>query len=103
MRATEILEQLLSRAGEDPEFRSRLLSEPEATLKDEYGFAVPDGMKLKVIEDSKTTAHLVLPPNPQLTMDEMRAVSGGIGAVDDNSAGGNSSDTDWQNHPIFHD
>ena len=36
-------------------------------------------------------------------MDEMRAVSGGIGAVDDNSAGSNSSDTDWQNHPIFHD
>ena len=103
MRATEILEQLLSRACEDPDFRTRLLAEPEATLKEEYGFAVPDGIKLKVIEDSKTTAHLVLPPNPQLTMDEMRAVSGGIGGVDDLSAGSNSGDTDWQNHPIFHD
>lgn len=103
MRATEILEQLLSRAGEDPDFRIRFLAEPEATLKEEYGFAVPDGMKLKVIEDSKTTAHLVLPPNPQLTMDEMRAVSGGIGGVDDLSAASNSGDTDWQNHPIFHD
>ena len=102
MRAAEILELLLSRAGEDPDFRARLLSKPEATLKEEYGFAVPDGMKLKVIEDSRTTSHLVLPPNPQLSLDEMRAVSGGIGAVD-TSASNTSGDTDWQNHPIFRD
>ncbi|MCY3623095.1 MAG: NHLP leader peptide family RiPP precursor [Gammaproteobacteria bacterium] len=102
MRAAEILELLLSRAGEDPDFRARLLTEPEATLKEEYGFAVPDGMKLKVIEDSRTTSHLVLPPNPQLSLDEMRAVSGGIGAVD-TSTGSTSGDTDWQNHPIFRD
>lgn len=102
MRAAEILEQLLSRAGEDPDFRARLLSEPEATLKQEYGFAVPDGMKLKVIEDSRNMSHLVLPPNPQLSLDEMRTVSGGIGAPD-NSTGSGSRDTDWQNHPIFHD
>lgn len=102
MRAAEILELLLSRAGEDPDFRARLLSEPEATLKEEYGFAVPGGMKLKVIEDSRTMSHLVLPPNPQLSLDEMRAVSGGIGAVD-TSTGSTSGDTDWQNHPIFRD
>lgn len=101
MQAAEILEQLLSRAGEDPDFRARLLSEPEATLQQEYGFAVPDGMRLKVIEDSRNTSHLVLPPNPQLSLDEMRAVSGGIGAVDNTGSG--SRDTDWQNHPIFHD
>ena len=92
---------MLSRAGEDPDFRARLLSEPEATLKQEYGFAVPDGMRLKVIEDSRTTSHLVLPPNPQLSLDEMRTVSGGIGTVDNTGSG--SRDTDWQNHPIFHD
>lgn len=102
MRAAEILELLLSRAGEDPDFRARLLTEPEATLKEEYGFAVPDGMKLRVIEDSRTTSHLVLPPNPQLSLDEMRAVSGGIGTVD-TSTGSTSGDTDWQNHPIFRD
>lgn len=102
MTAAEILEQLLSRAGEDQDFRARLLSEPEATLKQEYGFAVPDGMQLKVIEDSRTTSHLVLPPNPQLSMEEMRAVSGGIGTVEE-ATGNNSTDTDWQNHPIFHD
>lgn len=92
---------MLSRAGEDPDFRARLLSEPEATLKQEYGFAVPDGMRLKVIEDSRTTSHLALPPNPQLSLDEMRTVSGGIGTVDNTGSG--SRDTDWQNHPIFHD
>lgn len=102
MRAAEILELLLSRAGEDPDFRARLLSEPEATLKQEYGFAVPDGMKLKVIEDSRDTSHLLLPPNPQLSLDEMHTVSGGIGALD-TSTGSGPRDTDWQNHPIFHD
>ena len=103
MKATEMLEQLLSRACEDPDFRARLLADPEGTLKDEYGFKVPDGMVLKVIEDSRSTSHLVLPPNPQLSTEEMRAISGGVGNVDDNNVDTGGSDTDYTQHPIFHD
>jgi len=55
-----MLEHLLSRAGEDEEFRARLLSDPETTLKDEYGFTVPEGMVLKVVEDSRSTSNLGL-------------------------------------------
>lgn len=103
MKATEMLEQLLSRAGEDPDFRARLLADPEGTLKDEYGFKVPEGMELKVIEDSRSTSHLVLPPDPQLSMEEMRLISGGVGSVDDSSGGTRGGDTDYTQHPIFHD
>ncbi len=102
VKATEMLEQLLSRAGEDPDFRTRLLADPEGTLKDEYGFKVPEGMELKVIEDSRSTSHLVLPPNPQLSTAEMRAISGGVGNVDNNEGTG-GGDTDYTQHPIFHD
>jgi len=73
-------------------------------LKSEYGFAVPKGVELKVIEDTRSTSHLVLPPNPQLSVEEMRVVSGGIGGADEgleNPSG--STDSDWQDHPIFHD
>ncbi|MDE0421692.1 MAG: NHLP leader peptide family RiPP precursor [Gammaproteobacteria bacterium] len=103
MKATEMLEHLLSRAGEDQDFRARLLSDPEATLKDEYGFKVPEGMVLKVVEDSRSTSHLVLPPDPQLSMEEMRVISGGIGNPDDANEGTGGGDTDYTQHPIFHD
>lgn len=103
MKATDMLEHLLSRAGEDPDFRTRLLSDPEATLRDEYGFKVPEGMALKVVEDSRSTSHLVLPPNPQLSIEEMRAISGGIGSPDEPAQGSGAGDTDYTQHPIFHD
>ena len=75
--ATEMKEQILSRADEDGEFRARLIADPKAAIASEVGTAVPDGFDIVVHEDSATTAHLVLPPSPKLTEAELETAAGG--------------------------
>ena len=76
--ATEMRTRILTRATEDGEFRSRLLAAPRAAIQAETGATIPEGFKVLVHEDSATTAHLVLPPSPELTEAEMEAIAGGV-------------------------
>ncbi len=75
--ATEMKYRILSRAEEDGEFRALLIADPKAAIASEVGTAIPDGFDIVVHEDSATTAHLVLPPSPELTEAELEAVAGG--------------------------
>ena len=75
--ATEMKTKILSKAAEDGEFRTRLLTDPKATISAETGVTIPEGFNVAVHEDSATTAHLVLPPSAQLTEAEMELVAGG--------------------------
>jgi hypothetical protein len=75
--ANEMKAQILSRADEDGAFRSLLMTDPRAAVADETGLTVPDGFKLVVHEDSATTAHLVLPPSPELTEADLALAAGG--------------------------
>ena len=75
--ATELKAKVLSKAAEDGDFRARLIADPKAAIASEVGTTVPDGFDVVVHEDSATTAHLVLPPSPQLTEADLAAVSGG--------------------------
>ena len=75
--ATELKAQILTRAAEDGGFRARLIADPKAAISAETGAAIPDGFAVVVHEDSATTAHLVLPPSPELTEAEMESVVGG--------------------------
>ena len=77
--ATELRDQVLSRAEEDSDFRARLIADPKAAIASEIGATIPDGFDVAVHEDSATTAHLVLPPSPRLTDAELAQVSGGNG------------------------
>ena len=77
--ATELKDRILSRAAEDDNFRAHLIADPRAAIASEVGTAIPDGFDVVVHEDSATTAHLVLPPSPQLSEAELEAVAGGIG------------------------
>ena len=74
--AAELKAQILSKAEEDGEFRARLIADPKAAISSEMGVAMPDGFDVAVHEDSATTAHLVLPPSPQLSEAELAQVSG---------------------------
>ena len=85
--ATEMRDKILSRADEDSEFRAALIADPRAAIAAEIGQPIPDGFDLVVHEDSATTAHLVLPPSPQLTEAEMTAVSGGASWIPTITAG----------------
>ena len=52
--------RVISRTLKDRKFKARLLADPAATLK-EAGVAVPDGVAVKVHENSEREVHLVLP------------------------------------------
>ena len=76
MTATELKTQILTKAAEDDDFRTRLLTDPKAAISAETGVTIPQGATV-VHEDSTTTAHLVLPPSPALTEAELEKVAGG--------------------------
>ena len=75
--ATELKTQILTKAAADGEFRTRLLTDPRAAVSAETGVTVPEVFNVVVHEDSATTAHLVLPPSPELTEVELEMVAGG--------------------------
>ena len=75
--ATELRNQILSKAAEDNDFRALLIADPKAAIASEVGTDVPEGFDVVVHEDSATTAHLVLPPSPALTDAELEMLSGG--------------------------
>ena len=75
--ATELKTKILTKAAEDGEFRTRLLTDPRTAISAETGVTIPEGFDVAVHEDSGTTAHLVLPPSPKLTEAEMELVAGG--------------------------
>ena len=85
--ATELKTKILSKAAEDGEFRARLLTDPRVAISAETGVTIPEGFDVAVHEDSATTAHLVLPPSPQLTEAEMEAVAGAANWIPTVTAG----------------
>ena len=77
MSASEIRLRLVKKASSDPEFRAQLISDPKAAIKDELEMAFPPNFTIKVHEDGRDTAHLVLAPPAELAESEMAMASGG--------------------------
>jgi hypothetical protein len=69
---------VMAQAASDPVFRMRLMADPVATMK-AAGMAIPDGVMVKVVENTDTLVHLVLPSvgTNELTDQELDAVAGG--------------------------
>jgi hypothetical protein len=55
--------KIVARAWRDPAFKAKLVADPHAVLKD-AGVPIPAGMTVKVVENSASLFHLVLPPKP---------------------------------------
>jgi hypothetical protein len=53
--------KVINRVMKDPEFRRRLVANPQATLEKEYKLILPAGVTLKVHEESDTLRHIVVP------------------------------------------
>ena len=79
--ATELKTQILTKAAEDGKFRARLLTDPRAAISAETGVTIPEGFDVAVHEDSATTAHLVLPPSPELTEADLAMAAGGLSVM----------------------
>ena len=59
------------KAAEDEDFRARLVADPRAAVEHETGLRFPDGFRIHVHEESATDAHMVLPPRPELSREQL--------------------------------
>ncbi|WP_438433855.1 NHLP leader peptide family RiPP precursor [Gorillibacterium sp. sgz500922] len=60
--------QVIQRAWKDPDFKTKLLSDPKAAIQEALGISLPGHLKLKAVEESADEMVLVLPPSPAAVM-----------------------------------
>ena len=70
--------KIIAKAWRDPSFKARLIADPQGTLK-QAGVSLPAGLTVKVVENTDTHMHFVLPPKPtgQLSDEALDAAAGG--------------------------
>ena len=61
---------LVSRAGEDSDFRQRLLAKPKETIEKEFGVTLAEDHEIQVHEETSSETHVVLPPPSKLSKAE---------------------------------
>jgi Nitrile hydratase, alpha chain len=75
------ISKVIARAWADSAYKATLLKDPHTALA-EAGVKIPSGTKVKAVEDTADTKHLVLPVAPpnaaELSDKELEKVSGGI-------------------------
>jgi hypothetical protein len=71
---------IIARALKDEGFARELRADPKAVLEREVG-ELPEGIEIKVVEETPDTLYLVLPARPsprrQLSEEELERVAGG--------------------------
>jgi hypothetical protein len=55
--------QIVARAWADPQFKARLMADPQAVLR-EHGIEPAAGVEVRVVEDIPGVQHLILPASP---------------------------------------
>ena len=77
------IQKVIARAWTDADYKAKLVDDPAAALA-EAGVEVPAGTKMKVVENTADTQHLVLPVAPvetgDVSMDELEKIAGGTDA-----------------------
>lgn len=78
----QVKTHIAMKAAEDDDFRAKLIADPQATVEAEIGLRFPDGYRIHVHEESATDGHMVLPPKPELSKEQLDRIAGGI-SIDD--------------------
>ncbi len=79
MRSGEhMLQQIVEKSALDADFRQQLLSDPKSTISKELDISIPESMTIKVHESDMQTVHLALPPDPNITEEQLEAISAGL-------------------------
>lgn len=80
---TEIMQRLIGRSLEDEAFRQGLLEDPRSAVEQELGTRLPEGVEVRVVEETADTIYLVLPSasplgdSGELSEQELEVVAGG--------------------------
>ena len=80
-KAIEAAGFLETRAGEDSEFRARLLASPKVAIEQEFGVTLPADHEIHVHEESYKATHLVLPPPGKLSREEREEARTGAASL----------------------
>jgi hypothetical protein len=84
----EIERTLVQRSLEDESLGQKLLDDPRGTVEQELGTQLPEGIEVRVVEESAQSIYLVLPSasplgeSGELSERELGAVAGGEGSWD---------------------
>jgi hypothetical protein len=68
------IERVVARTWIDEEFKRKLLSDPATTLMAE-GVRIPQGVEVRIVEDTENVHHVVLPmkpPSKELSEDQFK-------------------------------
>ncbi|NCC36243.1 MAG: NHLP leader peptide family natural product precursor [Chloroflexia bacterium] len=74
---TKQYQQLIAKCWADEAFKQQLLADPAGTLQAE-GMAVPEGVTVRVVENTAQDITLVIPPRPAQLSDEQMSVAAGF-------------------------
>ena len=74
----EMMQQIVEKAAADSNFRQQLLSNPKTTICDELGITMPESMNIQIHESDMETVHLALPPDPNISEEQLEAISAGL-------------------------
>jgi len=75
---SEMLQHIVEKSALDAEFRKQLLADPKSTICDELGITMPESMNIKIHESDMQTVHVALPPDPNITEEQLEAISAGL-------------------------
>ena len=73
-----MLKQVVDKSALDADFRQQLIADPKATISKELGVTIPESMNIQIHESTMNDVHLSLPPDPNMTEEQMEAVSAGL-------------------------
>jgi hypothetical protein len=68
--------KVIAQAWSDQDYKQRLIDNPAGALA-AAGAEVPDGVQLRVVEDSDTLRHLVQPGEGEIDEEDLERVAGG--------------------------
>lgn len=74
----DMLKQIVEKSALDTEFRQQLLDDPKSTISAELGITMPESMNVVVHESDMQTVHLALPPDPNISEEQLEAISAGL-------------------------
>jgi len=84
MTRREMETKLTVKVWEDEGFRTRLLADPKAAIKECLGIELPDSLIVDVHAEDAENLHFVVPAKPAVDLDELsdedlEKIAGGVG------------------------